>query len=336
MARPPLSQETFRPRNFLAIPAETADLLRDYVLEERVYPKQVVCELRSFEVRNTALWWYRYAPRRAFMQGMNGDFIRKFARRPGLVDVQRQAAVQRQSVQLDDLKRQGYAVAQLEAEVQWRLVAGIGTAHTFETNLTLHRLYGYPYLPGSSWKGMLRGHLIERIATLLPGDSQALHHRGKTGLNAIDEALARGEAGALAGRLGHTDAAKLLRQAARVFGSQAAAGAVNFQDALPINPPRFEADVMTPHVPAETYTAAHLKESAGEKRREEIQPNPVIFLTVGRRTRFRLVCYGRDAALVQAVAHWLPAAVENAGIGAKTAAGYGYLTPLSDSAADGR
>lgn len=331
MAKPPVSQQTIEPRDFLAIPGETAALIQNYALEERVYPKRVDCELRSFRVQHTALWWYRYAPRRFFMQEMHGDFIRKFARKPGLVDDQRQAAADRQAGQLKDLARQGYAVAQLEAEVQWRLVAGIGTAHTFETNLSLHRLYGYPYLPGSSWKGMLRGHLIERIADLVPGDPDALHHHGKTSLGAIDEALSRGDAPALAGRLGDTNASALLRQAARVFGSQAAAGVVNFQDALPVNAPCFVADVMTPHVPAGDYSAAHLKESAGEKRRKETDPTPVFFLTVGRGTRFRLACYGRDAALVQAVADWLPEAVENAGIGAKTAAGYGYLVPLSDS-----
>jgi CRISPR-associated protein Cmr6 len=40
------------------------------------------------------------------------------------------------------------------ASPEWRLVVGLGRDSAFETGLTLHRVYGCPYIPGSALKGM--------------------------------------------------------------------------------------------------------------------------------------------------------------------------------------
>lgn len=40
------------------------------------------------------------------------------------------------------------------AEPQWRMVVGLGGASVRETGLTLHRLYGFPVIPGSALKGL--------------------------------------------------------------------------------------------------------------------------------------------------------------------------------------
>jgi CRISPR-associated protein Cmr6 len=40
------------------------------------------------------------------------------------------------------------------ASPEWRLVVGLGRDSAFETGLTLHRVYGFPYVPGSALKGM--------------------------------------------------------------------------------------------------------------------------------------------------------------------------------------
>ena len=45
----------------------------------------------------------------------------------------------------------------------WRLVVGMGTNPTLETGIQLHHLYGFPYIPGSSVKGMLH-HEIGRAS----------------------------------------------------------------------------------------------------------------------------------------------------------------------------
>jgi CRISPR-associated protein Cmr6 len=46
------------------------------------------------------------------------------------------------------------------AAVDWRLVTGLGTAGVLEgAGMVLHPLYGFPFLPGSSVKGLVRHYL---------------------------------------------------------------------------------------------------------------------------------------------------------------------------------
>ena len=42
------------------------------------------------------------------------------------------------------------------ARTRWRMVVGLGTASTLETSMTMHPVYGFPYIPGSSLKGIAR------------------------------------------------------------------------------------------------------------------------------------------------------------------------------------
>ncbi|HSV50093.1 MAG TPA: type III-B CRISPR module RAMP protein Cmr6, partial [Candidatus Acidoferrales bacterium] len=52
-----------------------------------------------------------------------------------------------------------------EAEVKGRMVIGLGGGGVLETSVTLHRIYGVPYIPGSALKGLaasfVRQHLGE-------------------------------------------------------------------------------------------------------------------------------------------------------------------------------
>jgi CRISPR-associated protein Cmr6 len=50
----------------------------------------------------------------------------------------------------------GYTVRTLNAAPDYRLVVGFGAEHVLETNLCLHRIYGFPIIPGSAVKGMTR------------------------------------------------------------------------------------------------------------------------------------------------------------------------------------
>ncbi len=42
----------------------------------------------------------------------------------------------------------------------WRLAIGIGSASVYETSMTLHHIYGIPYIPAQSIKGSLRSFII--------------------------------------------------------------------------------------------------------------------------------------------------------------------------------
>jgi CRISPR type III-B/RAMP module RAMP protein Cmr6 len=48
--------------------------------------------------------------------------------------------------------------------VTWRLSIGLGVPHPLETGITLHHLYGVPYLPGSAVKAVTRAWRLHAIA----------------------------------------------------------------------------------------------------------------------------------------------------------------------------
>ena len=96
------------------------------------------------------------------------------------------------------------------AAPEWRLVIGLGRDSALETGLTLHRVYGFPFVPGSSLKGMA---LAWAHATQQPAPD----------IRAV---------------FGEQDE----KQAA-------CAGEITFFDALPVTPPQLKLDVMNPHYP---------------------------------------------------------------------------------------
>jgi CRISPR-associated protein Cmr6 len=174
-----------------------------------------------------------------------------------------------------------------EAEVQGRLVVGLGAESILETAITLHRTYGVPYLPGSALKGL----------------AAAAAHR----------------------HLAHDDWRKAgpgreIGPSHRVlFGDLGDAGWVTFHDALwipagdrlPLDP-----DVMTVH---------HAPYYRGEEEKPPADwdsPNPVSFLTA--RGRYLLALTGPEPWVNAALAI-LTEALKSDGLGAKTAAGYGRM-----------
>lgn len=74
------------------------------------------------------------------------------------------ALVERKESVLKALKDQGYEIQSSPAKVVWRLVVGLGLPSPLETGITLHHLYGFPYLPGSAIKGVTRAWRMQRIA----------------------------------------------------------------------------------------------------------------------------------------------------------------------------
>ena len=98
-----------------------------------------------------------------------------------------------------------------------------------------------------------------------------------------------------------------------------------FLDALPAaGPAPVAIDVLTPHVkPYYDSTAAGSRKPPAPPG-EYHSPVPVYFLTVTGPYAVDLV--GRDPDHLEFAAGWLIDAGAELGVGAKTAAGYGYLT----------
>ncbi len=114
----------------------------------------------------------------------------------------------------------------------------------------------------------------------------------------------------------------------RIFGPEGAGkvGSVIFFDAIPTDPVRLEADIMTPH-----YAPYY---SDGEAPGDWHDPTPIPFLTVAAKQPFQFAIAPRnsnnkdDAAQAR---EWLKEALGWIGAGAKTAVGYGRFKPTGSS-----
>lgn len=201
---------------------------------------------------------------------------------------------------------------------KWRMVTetavvtGLGQGHTLETAVTLHPLYGVPYLPGSSLKGLARATAFYQLAEKLgvsEGGLEALAHQLE--LETLTDAL---------------EAEKAVTLFRQIFGWQGQAGSAIFYDAVPATQPRLAVDVMTPH-----YVKYY---SEGRWPRDDEGPNPVSFLVLERGSSFDFAIGWRgqqNKELMKEAIKWLQMGLQLLGLGAKTASGYGFFTPKQRS-----
>jgi len=182
----------------------------------------------------------------------------------------------------------------LRAEPEWRLAVGLGNnANAHEIGLALHGTYGWPVIPGSALKG---------LAAAWAASS------GGVGADVIRRVLGTPRRDVPAPAAGAPD--------------RPARGTVRFLDAIPAGQPvTVVADVLTPHVKP-YYDGAATGRPVPPA--EYHNPVPLTFLTV--RGAYLADLYGPSSEDVGLAAEWLAKAGDELGAGAKTAAGYGYLS----------
>lgn len=194
----------------------------------------------------------------------------------------------------------------------WRLILGIGHESVYEVSITLHHIYGIPYIPGQAVKGITRSWIITEV-------------------------FAQDEREALKDKL-----------FCRIFGSPKESaigehqGSVMFFDAFPTTVPKLEVDIMNPHY-GDYY-------QGNEPPADYLNPIPIPFLTVSstpfefiigvqkvlkitelsteeQKSRIISECQAltAGATLPELALEWLKRALTEHGIGAKTAVGYGYF-----------
>ncbi|MDE0323238.1 MAG: type III-B CRISPR module RAMP protein Cmr6 [Candidatus Poribacteria bacterium] len=203
----------------------------------------------------------------------------------------------RQTQQLQQFAKQGIKLYCVDATVDWRLVVGLGGEHVQETSMTLHHIYGIPYIPGSAVKGVLRHWWFQELQE----QKDFIDDKGE-----VDETKA----------LEDLDYCNFIK----TFGSQEQRGKVQFLDTYP-EEVRFATDIMNPHY-SDYYS--------GSKPPTDHQ-NPVLinFLTV-EKTNFRFTFLAQDQTLLDKLKDRFQGALELKGIGAKTAVGYGYFRDFKD------
>lgn len=171
-----------------------------------------------------------------------------------------------------------------------RFATGLGYDHPIENGFAWHHTLGTPYLPGSSVKGLLRACVRE-----WHGDPLAAELFGEDEL-----------------------------QKDRCVGKWI------FFDAVPTQPVKLEADVMTPH-----YGPYYQDNQGTVPPGDWHDPVPIPFLAVDRDQHFQFAFAPRDAAdpgvhegqpvSPETIAGWLRAALHWLGAGAKTNSGFGVF-----------
>ncbi len=213
-------------------------------------------------------------------------------------------------------------------QVDYRLVGGFGAEHVLETNLCLHRIFGFPIIPGSAIKGVTRAKAFWNIGERLDLPQVCLKQ--------LDELLTEGneekqrniwlELTSIAELSGWSAAEKgfarwqaVAHEFYRVFGSTERGGAVVFFDAYPVTVPTIEADILNPH-----YGDYYQDKMNQKPPADYYNPVPTFFLTVAKGTKFQFALASKQPVFAQTAETWLRQALTELGIGGKTAAGYGF------------
>jgi len=196
-------------------------------------------------------------------------------------------------------------IEEIELSIDWRLVQGLGGSSVHETSMTLHHVYGIPFVSSNSLKGVMRSHIISNV--YLPQVSDTIEEKDK-GVEAEKLALEN-------------------PVFARWFGDVGQKGNLIFFDAFPLKEPYLEVDIMNPH-----YSPYYSDSQNQTPPADYFNPVPIPFLTVSKAS-FRVVFGALDKGLLKesleekSAAQWLQSALTHHGIGAKTATGYGYFNP---------
>ena len=216
----------------------------------------------------------------------------------------------------DFIKRQYSLVKHLQGSSQryktdWHFVTGMGNSHPVENGFSWHPTLGVPYIAGSAVKGLVRAW-VELNEDKLADPDRAARLKSWFGTETKEEVAEQ-------------------------------TGDFIFFDAIPEQRPSLIADIMTPHM-GDWYSDGAKGNPNNPKAvpADWHEPIPVTFLAV-KHAQFIFSIAPRKVYLdasqkthqdaqLSAVFEALEQALEWLGAGAKTGAGYGYMTQNGDYA----
>lgn len=230
-------------------------------------------------------------------------------------------------------KNTGYQISkQIPLHTDWRMALGLGNESVFETSMTLHHVYGIPYIPASSIKGVVRSWII----TNKFGDKEE---------DAIKDQAFCDIFGCPEEHVNTRTKSFYKEKNPKKDGSRV--GKLIFFDTFPVSEPIIKLDIMNPHygpyyskpkppgdyynpipIPFLTVENGHFnfyiginakenKEVSGSEY-EKLMP-PEENLKAGN------LSMQANAKVLDLTEMWLKIALTEHGIGAKTAVGYGYM-----------
>lgn len=216
------------------------------------------------------------------------------------------ARVQEISKKMEDavtsMEKIGYTIKSFDMKTDWRLAVGLGNESVYETSMTLHHIYGIPYIPGSALKGAARNWAITKFYN--QDEKEALKNEWFCHIFGSPKESKIGE---------HK-------------------GAIIFFDSFPIHPLTVEPDVITPH-----YSPYYSDSSGKTPPADYHDPVIIPFLTVTK-TTFKFFIgvknkdnrnisneKSKDENILITAEKLVKEMLLEHGLGAKTAVGYGYF-----------
>ncbi|MGV3771290.1 MAG: type III-B CRISPR module RAMP protein Cmr6 [Verrucomicrobiales bacterium] len=202
-------------------------------------------------------------------------------------------------------KRAFITVGQLEG----RLAINLSGSLIQNAGISLDRLFGMPFIPGSAVKGSARHAALEELKTA-SGEKQAeLFQHFRMVFGTADNDFEAGD---------------LARFARYLQPGQSPnyKGGVSFLPAYPLNEARIVVDLTNVHYP-EYYQSGRMEDLSKENPR----PNPFPVVETGAQFAFCFVANHPELSpeALHSARQWLEAALTIRGLGAKTAAGYGWF-----------
>lgn len=208
---------------------------------------------------------------------------------------------------IEDFKNAGFSYQKILTKCAWRFIIGLGASHPQETSMTLHHIYGIPYIPGSAVKGVTRHWSVRKFA----------YQRVKRENEEFEKVLKDTSKALEDGRDIDLEINGIkFTDLIQIFGTQKQAGKVIFMDAYPADDIKLKIDIMNVHYP-DYY-------SRNEPPADWQNPNPIKFLTV-EDASFTFYLISKDTELLNKAKILLKEALEEQGIGAKTSIGYGIF-----------
>lgn len=219
-------------------------------------------------------------------------------------------------------------------QLEGRLAINLADSLIQNAGICLDRLFGLPYIPGSAVKGVCRHAALEELKAT----------KGETRKKLLEQAIT-----VFGCTKNDFEAAKPTRKPSEKGKSAGdfftfldlsepkdQKGAVSFLPAYPVNDAKVVVDLTNVHYPLyyggdrKRNITAGLESSLKE---EKPQPNPFPAVETGAQFAFCLVLNSihSDTSLLTAAQRWLETALTIRGLGAKTAAGYGWFSIREDS-----
>jgi CRISPR-associated protein Cmr6 len=190
-----------------------------------------------------------------------------------------------------------YEVQILKGTIDGKFVHGLGMHHVRETAITLHSLYGMPYIPASSFKGSLRTWFINAVA------------EGK------EDAVPK-------------DYKMLFED---IFGSQENKGKVIFFDLFCFGDIELNPEVLTAHFDSYYQDKAMPTDDKNPTPVKFLVIEEAEFTIPLAVEKGRVFASGADSVqILQILSQWIKTMLIEQGIGSKTASGFGRFKDFKD------